>query len=194
VVTGPSAEPVRTGRRGGLIVPVPEAEATFAALPSPCVPIWQQGMPAHVTLLFPFHTRDALDAAALADLTGLFAGLPTLRATFEDVGQFPDVLYLRPEPRAWFAYLTQALARRFGLPPYGGLHRDIVPHLTVTRHADPAVLATVGAALRPALPIVTHIREAWLMEEEPDGRWHRTATFALGGWQRLRSSTSCSGR
>lgn len=181
MISAPPAEPARTGRRGGLIVPVPEAEATIAALPSPCVPIWQLGMPAHITLLFPFHPLAALDAAALADLTKLFAGLPALRASFSSVGQFPDVLYLCPEPRAWFAELTQELARRFGLLPYGGLHHDIVPHLTVARHADPDVLAAVGAALLPALPIETHIHEVWLMEEEPDGRWHRAATFALAG-------------
>jgi hypothetical protein len=131
--------------------------------------------------LFPFPTVEALGPAGLATLTSLFATLTPIRASFADFGQFPDILYLRPEPRDWFTDLTRTLAEQFGLPPYGGLHPDIVPHLTVTRHPDPAVLGAVGQALRPALPITTEVREVWLVEEAPDGRWQRTAVFPLGG-------------
>lgn len=173
------AEPARADRLGGLIVPVPEVEAALADLPVPCLLAWQIGIPAHVTLLFPFPTLDELDAVERAELAELFARVPPLRVTFESVGQFPDVLYLRPEPRAWFAYLTQALAQQFKLPPYGGLHREIVPHLTVTRHADPAILAAVEEAITPRLPIVANVSEVCLLEEEADGRRRCAATFPL---------------
>ena len=93
-------------RRGGLIVPVLEAEAAIQPSPAEYVPVWADGMPAHVTLLFPFPCMDQLDAAGLADLTALFAAAPAIRATFSEVGQFPDVVYLAPEPRDWFVVLT----------------------------------------------------------------------------------------
>ena len=175
----PPVEPEPPERRGGLIVPAPEAEAIIQPGQTPYVPVWNDGMPAHVTLLFPFLRLDQLGADDLADLTALFAATPAIRATFAAVGQFPDVAYLAPEPRAWFVSITEALSSRFGLLPYGGMHPAIVPHLTVARHPDPAVLSEIAASLVRYLPIETEVREVWLMEEAADGRWHRTATFPL---------------
>jgi 2'-5' RNA ligase len=166
-------------RRGGLIVPVPEAEALVQAWQARYARGAQPGVPAHVTLLFPFLTLDQLDAAGLADLHALFGGTPSIRATFGEVGLFPEVAYLKPEPRDWFVRLTEALSRRFGLLPYGGIHAEIVPHLTVAMYDDPAALAAIAEALVPALPILTTVREAWLMEEAADGHWDRVATFPL---------------
>ena len=173
---------MRTERRGGLIVAIPEAEAAIRPSEAEYVPVWADGMPAHVTLLFPFLRMDQLDAAGRADLASLFAAAPPIRATFSEVGQFaPDVVYLAPEPRDWFVVLTQALSDRFGLLPYGGIHPSIVPHLTVARHPDPAVLAEITVSLVRHLPIHTDVREVWLMEEDVrDGHWERAATFPLG--------------
>ncbi len=175
----PAASEVRE-RRGGLIVPVPEAEAVVQGWRARFAPDAALGVPAHVTLLFPFHTLDQLDADGLADLRALFAGTPSIRARFASVGRFPEVVYLEPEPPAWFVALTRALSARFGLLPYGGLHQEIVPHLTVAQHADQAVLAAVAQALPAVLPIMTRVREVWLMEETAAGRWERTATFPVG--------------
>src|SRR5688572_16461704 len=91
--------------RGGLIVPVTVAERTIQPDPQACVPIWSDGVPAHVTLLFPFPRLDQLDAADLADLQALFSSTPPIRATFSEIGTFPDVAYLAPEPCDWFIRL-----------------------------------------------------------------------------------------
>jgi 2'-5' RNA ligase len=167
-------------RRGGLIVPVPEAEAKVVPWMERYLPIWKLGVPAHVTLLFPFLTLDHLDAATLAELTALFAGTAAIEVTFSEVGRFPDVLYLAPEPKGWFIGLTERLSARFGLLPYGGQHAEVVPHLTVARHADPAVQATIAAELGQVLPIATTVHEVLLVEEESDGHWRRAARFPLG--------------
>jgi 2'-5' RNA ligase len=163
-----------------LIVPFLEVEPRIERLLERYLPVWSLGVPAHVTLLFPFPTSDDLDATALAALTGLFAATPAITARLVDVGQFPDVLYLAPEPRDWFVGLTETLSARFGLLPYGGQHAEIVPHLSVARQSDPAVRAEIARALRSLLPIETVVREVWLMDEEQDGHWHRAATFPLG--------------
>jgi 2'-5' RNA ligase len=165
--------------RGGLIVPVLEAERTVQPPEGEYVPVWADGVPAHVTLLFPFPRLDQLDGAGLAELTALFAGTPAVRVTFSEVETFPDVVYLAPEPRAWFVGLTEALSSRFGLLPYGGIHPSVVPHLTVARDPDPAVLDRIAASLAAHLPIETDVTEVWLMEEGADGRWHRSTTFLL---------------
>jgi 2'-5' RNA ligase len=178
-MTGTGADSVQE-RRGGLIVPVIVAETAIRPEPSECVPIWSGGIPAHVTLLFPFPRMEQLDPAGLADLKALFAGTLQIRATFSTVGRFPDVVYLAPEPRDWFIRLTEALSKRYGLLPYGGIFPSIVPHLTVARDPDPAVSERIAAALERYLPLETDVREVWLMEEEADGRWTHAATFPLG--------------
>lgn len=179
-MAGPHGTGDAPGRRGGLIVPVPEAEWLLQTWSARLGPTTEVGVPAHVTLLFPFLTLDGLDAAGLADLMALFLARPSVQVTFSTVGQFPDVVYLAPEPRDWFIDATQALVARFGMLPYGGIHSHVVPHLTVARHADPAVLADIGRQLAPALPLTTHVREVWLVEEVAAGGWDHTATFPLG--------------
>jgi 2'-5' RNA ligase len=178
-MTGTGADSVQE-RRGGLIVPVIVAETAIRPEPSECVPIWSGGIPAHVTLLFPFPRMEQLDPAGLADLKALFAGTLPIRVTFSTVGRFPDVVYLAPEPRDWFIRLTEALSKRYGLLPYGGIFPSIVPHLTVARDPDLAVSERIAAALERYLPLETDVREVWLMEEEVDGRWTHAATFPLG--------------
>jgi 2'-5' RNA ligase len=166
-------------RRGGLIVPVPEAEPILQAWRARLGPTTEPGVPAHVTLLFPFPPLAGLSAADQADLAAMFEAQPALDVSFPSVGLFPDVVYLEPVPADWFVQATQALSTRFGLLPYGGLHSHVIPHLTVARHADRAVLAHVAQQLAPSLPISTRVQEVWLMEESAEGVWAHTATFPL---------------
>ncbi|MCC7371147.1 MAG: 2'-5' RNA ligase family protein [Chloroflexi bacterium] len=168
-------------RRAGLIVPVPEAERLLQEWRSRLGPTTEADVPAHVTLMFPFLPLAALDAAALADLTALFQGMPGPTVTFASVGLFPDVVYLEPEPREWFVQATLALSARFGILPYSGLHGPTpTPHLTIARHADPAVLTTVARELEQALPIGSEAPKVWLVEEADALGWTHTATFSLG--------------
>lgn len=185
-MTAPSGPNPSASLRGGLIVPFLEAEAAIEPWLERYLPVWKLGVPAHVTLLFPFPTSSELDATALADLTALFASTPGVTARFAEVGQFTDVVYLAPEPRDWFVALTRALSARFGLLPYGGQHAEIVPHLSIARATDPAIQAEIAGALRSLLPIEGSVREVWLMDEEQDGHWHRATTFPLGPGDRTR--------
>jgi 2'-5' RNA ligase len=179
-MAAPHAQPGTSVRRGGLIVPVPEAESILQAWRARLGPTIEAGVPAHVTVLFPFLALTDLDAAGLADLQAHFLSKPAVDVTFTSVGLFPDVVYLAPEPCDWFIGCTEALSSRFGLLPYGGLHTKVVPHLTVARHTDQAVLADIAQQLESSLPLTTHVREVWLMEELASGGWSHTATFPLG--------------
>jgi len=173
------AEWERGSLRGGIIVPVPEAEPLVQAWRARFDPVASQGVPAHITLLYPFLTADAIDAAGQAFLTELFARTPSVRARLATVGRFPEVVYLAPEPAAWFIRLTESLSARFGLLPYGGAFGSVVPHLTVAQHPDQAVLDEVAAQLAPLLPIEVSIAEVWLMEQRTTDRWEHRATFPL---------------
>jgi 2'-5' RNA ligase len=155
-----------------LLVPVQAAEHLLA-------PGWQPprepGIPAHVTLVYPFAPPDRVGVAVLAELGALFAGTPAFDVRFERTGRFPEVLYLEPDPAEPFAALTRALVDRYpAYPPYGGVYDEIVPHLTVLRSPDDDALA---AAERRVAAVATRAEEAWLMGLRPDGRWERLARF-----------------
>jgi 2'-5' RNA ligase len=132
------------------------------------------GMPAHITLIYPFLHGRGIDHDTELALASLIRETPSFDFTMAAVGRFPGVVYLAPEPAAPFVALTEALARRWPeRPPYGGAYEQIVPHLTVA-NADAA-----PAGLAESLPLSAHAEEVWLMVRVAT-RWVRRASFPLG--------------
>jgi len=60
-------------RRSGLIVEVPEAEPAVARWRAQLDPLAAQGVPAHVTVLYPFLPVTEIDGQVRSRLTALFA-------------------------------------------------------------------------------------------------------------------------
>ncbi len=136
------------------------------------------GMPAHVTLLYPFHS--APDEGDLAELSFFFAGVDGFPLTFGAVAEFPEVVYLAPDQVAECQELTNALVRRWpAFPPYGGLFEQVVPHLTVVNTPDGAVRASARELLEGSLPLVSRAKEASLWGREPGEAWRCLQTFPL---------------
>jgi len=169
--------------QSALIVPVPEAEPTVARWRARFDPSARLGVPAHVTLLFPFVAPQRLSSAILQAIGDLCASADVFDFALRAVGQFPGVLYLAPEPTAPFIALTERLVGRFPqCPPYGGRHRDIRPHLTVAQAGD-AELLQVRTALMAALdgrPIAATCTRISLIENA-SGPWRPVRDFALRG-------------
>lgn len=173
--------PLAEDLRATLVVPVPEAESLVGRWRLEYDPPAPVGIPAHITLLFPFRPARWLGRDAVDDLKTFFQALPSARFALTRVGRFgAGVLYLAPEPADPFVELTKQLSTRFDLLPYGRADGGRTPHLTVARHEDPAVLDRVADALAPSMPLAFTTREAWLMERDDTGAWHRTETFAFG--------------
>jgi 2'-5' RNA ligase len=166
--------------RSAVLVEVPEAE--------PVVGEWRRrytldapaGIPAHVTILFPFVEPGRLGEAE-GRLAELVAGTAAFDLTFARTARWPELLYLVPEPAEPFVALTRAVEREWpDQPPYGGAHETIVPHLTVAESTDPALLDRIAADVEPQLPIVTPVREASLFAEDDAGRWREHGRFPFG--------------
>ena len=92
-----------------LVITVPAAEPLVGPWrarhdPSACL-----GVPAHITLLYPFAAPPLLDAALLAELATLFAATPAFDFTLERVADHGGLLHLPPTPAAPFVALTRAL-------------------------------------------------------------------------------------
>lgn len=166
-----------------LVVEVPAAEAAVAHWRRRHDRAARAGVPAHVTVCFPFLPPHEVDSAvedALADLAG---ATPGFSSTFTRVHGFGDaVLWLAPEPDEPLRALTRAVCASFGLLPYGGAHGgidDAVPHLTVAEDApDPAA---VRADVTPRLPVTQQVRALTLLQGAfvPDG-WRVRRRFPLG--------------
>lgn len=167
-----------------LVVPVPEAEEVVRDWRLRHDPSAAAGVPAHITILYPFLPPREIDESALADLEGLFAASPAIRFALARVGRFAEVVYLAPEPAQPFSALIERVARRYPqCPPYGGALavEEVVPHLTAAQTADRRVLDAAAEALAQHLPIAAHAREIWLLAKGADARWRTRHSFMLGG-------------
>ncbi|MFF8531926.1 2'-5' RNA ligase family protein [Streptomyces sp. NPDC015532] len=163
----------------GLIVKIPEAESAVRAWRERLDPSARAGVPAHVTVLFPFLEESRIDTAVRSAIGEVLEGHRAFDVRFESCGRFPEVLYLVPAPDRQFRHLTQAIADRWPeTPPFGGQFTDVIPHLTIAQNQEDAVLKKVEADLLGCLPIIAHVSSVELMVHDGT-RWHERASFAL---------------
>ncbi len=171
----------------GLLIPISEAEAVVGELRRHHDPAAELGVPAHVTILFPFVAREAVDGELHASLGELFADLPPFAYRFSRVARFGDAtVFLAPDPVEAFVALTRAVAERWPeYPPYEGAHPAIVPHLTIGDRLAPgeadAVAAAVAAALEDHGPIVGTATAVELLAQDPGARWIARGRYPLAG-------------
>ena len=119
-----------------LFVPVPEVEPWVKDLRQRYDPIAAVGVPAHITVLFPFVPPDLLTDDDLARTTETFQRIRPFEFRLAQIDRFPESLYLVPEPDEPFISLTEAIVREFPeYPPYCGKFTEIVPHLTVANRS-----------------------------------------------------------
>ena len=158
-----SSDGVYETGRSALVVPVPDAE--------PAVGSWRDqhdssasfGMPAHITVLYPFLSKDRLTQAVVDRLTEICADTGVLEVELRQARRFPGMLYLAPEPADGFRRLTEAVVQEWPkAPPYGGAYDDNIPHLTVAHDLGDEQLDEIDQVVTGALPIRTRLTSASL--------------------------------
>ncbi|MFF8381605.1 2'-5' RNA ligase family protein [Streptomyces sp. NPDC015661] len=164
----------------GLIVRIPEAEPAVRGWRERFDPSARAGVPAHVTVLFPFLDESRMDARVPSALAEVLGSHPAFDLRFERCGRLPGVLHLVPEPDTQLRRLTEAIAGRWPeAPPYGGRFAEIVPHLTIAQGQEDTVLEEIETGLVDRLPFTTHVASVELIVY--DGvKWQERASFALG--------------
>lgn len=175
------AQPTQTA----VIVAVPELEPAVAEHRSRLDPAASRGVPAHVTVLYPFVPPDRVDADLLALLGEALASVEPFDCVFSRSEWFgEDVVWLAPEPDRPFRDLTAAVFERFPqYPPYGGAFDNVVPHATVGegRRGSLAELRAAEAAACAHLPIRTRIERARLIAgTDAPASWATIREFRLG--------------
>src|SRR5262245_60836127 len=167
-----------------LIVSVPACEPAVGRFRERYDASAAVGVPAHVTLLYPFLAPDEVTADDLAALTTLFASAVAFDVEFARCRRFGTrVLFLAPEPEEPFLDLMHRIFERWPeCPPYHGTipPADIVSHLTVSDSTEGDHLDRVELAVTASLPVRTRVTEAWLIENR-SGLWTTREKFLLGG-------------
>jgi hypothetical protein len=166
-------------RESALLIAVPEAESLVGDLRALHDPSASAGVAAHVTILYPFASPEAIDDAMIDAIGTVVARCGAFGFSLRAVERFDDgLLYLAPSPPEPFLVLIDALAERFPeYPPYGGEIDEIVPHLTVAIQGSPEM----EGPLRAGLPIDAVASELLLMEQDGAGMWSTRERFPLGG-------------
>jgi hypothetical protein len=162
-----------------VVVLVPEAEPVVAAHRLRHDPAAALGVPAHVTILYPF--CPVVDDSTTARVTKICRSFVSFPARFATVGRFPgDVVWLRPEPSDAFSALIAAFVETFpGYPPYGGTVPDPIPHLTVADGVDRRVADSLERTLLAQLPVSTVVENLTLLVQNDDGRWSVARSWPL---------------
>ena len=172
------------GGRSALVVPVRLPDA-LEAIRLDHVDNARRGVPAHVTLLFPFVPAAELAATDADRAAAVIASARAFDVELRDAGTFDPappgegVVWLAPDPPEPFVAMTTALADAFpSYPPYGGIHDTVIPHLTLANvEVDvPSVVATS----RVHLPFARRVDAAVLLVEDERGHWRAARELPLG--------------
>ncbi|WP_250003629.1 2'-5' RNA ligase family protein [Actinoplanes sp. M2I2] len=167
-----------------LIVAVAEAEPVVADHRDRLDQAASWGVPAHVTVVFPFLPPPQIDRRVLTGLRRAAAGVPAFFCSFDRVGWFGErVVWLAPEPCGPFQALTAAVTARFpAARPYEGLYDEVVPHLTIGHDHPPAELKAAAEAVAGKLPVRARVTSMRLAVgcPGPGPSWTTLEEFALG--------------
>lgn len=191
IAPGPLVEFVRALRRRRvtvLLLAVPEVEPAVHQLRMRFDPSAREGIPAHVTLIYPFLPRRRIGQHEVARLASLFARASAFDYQLVGVAGFPGVIYLTPCPPDPFVSLVEQLVAAFpDAPPYGGVFVQIVPHVAIVNRTvaggggEVAVDAgPICDQLATLLPVRCRAAEVLLLQAGWRG-WRVARRFPLGG-------------
>ena len=167
--------------RSGLVVEVPEAEPAVGALRLQLDPQARLGVPAHITVLYPFAAPSRIDHATLDRIAGAMRDVHVFDYRLIGTDWFgADVVWLAPDDKTPFRALTSLLSDEFPeYPPFGGQFSEVVPHLTIGDHGSLSELRAAEQSVQEHLPISATARQVSLFAEQDSGRWARQAVFAF---------------
>ena len=164
-----------------LVALIDAAESVVGRWRADLDPSARRGMPAHVTILYPWIPLGELTADDESDLAALIKAVPSFDVSLNDIQRFPQTLWLAPYPADPFVRLTMDVEKRWpAYEPYSGRFQNVEPHLSIGDAVDPDALGHVVADVAPQLPIDARITEISLMAHDEDGNWYLRRAYPLG--------------
>lgn len=180
IIINPQRKPLF---ESALVVLIPEADGLVASFRERYTPSAAEGMPAHITINYPFQPSEPDREFTIDQLASLFSGFHSTQFSLTEICSSSDTLYLAVEPEQPFRKLIEAVADKYPeSPPYGGIHDDVIPHVTVaepkTESEFNSIIQEFALASVGKLPIKAWAREVWLMDHM-GSRWIKRLPFQL---------------
>ncbi len=145
-----------------------------------CVSDARRGVPAHVTLLYPFVEPDALTPDVHQMIASIAAANSSFSFALSGPKRWPDTIYAAVDPNEPFLALHRQLTSAFpGYPIYGRPGFQLVPHVTLAEGecvSDGAIWADPSWS---ALPIQRSVAAVEVIAEGDGGRWRTVWTLPL---------------
>lgn len=141
------------------------------------------GIPAHLTLLYPFVDPPELGPSTRSSLLAIARAHAPFSYELAHRAAWPDTIYVAVDPVEPFVRLQSDLARAFPDYPIYGRGPDFVfiPHVTIAEGAavdDPTV---TNAAAWSNLPVTRWAAALEVITDDADGRWRTRWRIGLGG-------------
>ena len=140
------------------------------------------GVPAHVTVLFPFMSPETITTSVVQRIERVLRAAHGFEFSLPKVARFPATAYLEPRPAAPFIALTESLAREFPqFPPFGGEFPSVIPHLTVA-HGSSAEAEVAEHELVSSLALngpIASVCSSLVLMENSSGIWRQMHVFPL---------------
>jgi len=151
-----------------ILIPVQRADPIVRKWREKYDAVALHGIPAHITLLFPFQPPNEINTQTIEKLKQVFVNVKQFAFFLEKINTFPFVIFLEPSARSMFIILTKEIIRAFPkYPQYGGKFRSITPHLTVGQLSSEQKIDSIKKRIvkdiQNKLPIKSKAEEAWLM-------------------------------
>ena len=166
-----------------MVVTVPESEQLVGRWRNQFDQAATYGVPAHITILYPFAPPRMIDDETKTSLRELFASFEVFDFSLHEARRLSEhILYLAPSPEDPFDALTRAVFDLFPeYPPYEGRFTQVLAHLTVADRASLEQLDLIEADLSSGLPILSTARHVSLLagRDEPQS-WRVVEEFPLG--------------
>lgn len=165
----------------GLVLLVPELAPLIDDIRARHDPAWRQGMPAHLTVLYPFMDPVKIGPTQRGRLAEVFHSFAPFELKFARIGRFPEALWLAPEPAEAVVAMVRAVAEAFpDYPPYRGQFETVIPHVTVAQ-GEGLDLAALEPELRRRLaqPVRVEVGAVALFTTVRR-RWREVDRFLLG--------------
>jgi 2'-5' RNA ligase len=170
----------------GVVIEVPDADALVGDWRAQHDPAAGSGVPAHITILYPFMPPGQLTHESLDALQVIAAGTAPFRFGLVAVDEFPGLLWLRPDPSSdLIALMRRVWAAYPRFPPYGGRYHEPSPHLTVAvvEPGDPqaAMRRELESSLSDQLPMDCTASALTILGSDARGRWTSRWRLEFGG-------------
>ena len=140
-----------------------------------------RGVPAHVTLLYPFVQPSELGTAVRSRVAAIARAETAFDYRLRGPGRWPDTAYAAVEPASPFLRLHRAFARAFpDYPIYGRPGFELVPHVTVAEGAAATDPATLRHPAWGELPVAARAAALEVIASDARDRWHLVWRIPLG--------------